>query len=257
MKRVLFFIYGVLSYAVGVAALLYLIAFIGDFGVPKTIDGISEMSTWKAISINLSLIMLFGLQHSIMARPKFKEKWTKIISPVVERSTYVLFTFFALIILFYFWQPLGGEVWNVSADSALFYTLYALFFMGWTILLLATFLINHFDLFGLRQVYLNLMNKPYTPLVFKERGLYKSVRHPIYTGLLLGFWCTPHMTISHLFLAVLWTVYIFYAISLEERDLINEWGEKYLEYKNRTGKVFPKFSKNIKPETEEVWISNK
>lgn len=243
MKRVVFFIYGVVSYAVGVLALLYLIAFMGNFIVPKTIDGTAEMSAWKAVGINLLLISLFGLQHSVMARPAFKKHWMKIISPVVERSTYVLFTFLALISLFYFWQPLGGKVWLVSSGSMLYYVLYGLFFTGWAILLLATFLINHFDLFGLRQVYLFLVGKEYSPLVFKERGLYKSVRHPIYSGLLLGFWCTPHMTVSHLFLAVLWTVYIFYAISLEERDLIAEWGDKYRDYKSRTGGVFPMLGK--------------
>lgn len=256
MKRVVFFIYGVASYAVGVFALLYLIAFMGDFLVPKTIDGIAEIFTWKAIGINLSLIALFGLQHSVMARPAFKKQWTKVISPVVERSTYVLFTFFALITLFYFWQPLGGEIWNVGSESMLYYVLYGLFFLGWAILLLATFLINHFDLFGLRQVYLFLIGKEYTPLAFKERGLYKSVRHPIYSGLLLGFWCTPHMTISHLFLAVMWTVYIFYAIGLEEHDLINEWGEKYKEYKSRTGGVFPRMSKKNKLVTNEALANN-
>lgn len=250
MKRILFFIYGVVSYSVGVFALLYLIAFLGDLFVPKTIDGIPMMSTWKAIGINLFLILLFGVQHSVMARPAFKKRWTKIISPVIERSTYVLFTFLALITLFYFWQPLGGEVWNVSSDSYLYNILYGMFFLGWVILFLATFLINHFDLFGLRQVYLNLIGKEYTPLVFKERGFYKSVRHPIYSGLLLGMWCTPHMTVSHLFLAVLWTVYVFYAIGLEERDLINEWGEKYQEYKNRTGGVFPLLFKKRKVETK-------
>ncbi|WP_420580541.1 methanethiol S-methyltransferase [Reichenbachiella sp.] len=252
MKRILFFIYGVASYAVGVFALLYLIAFLGDMVVPKTIDGPSMTSTWKAIGINLSLILLFSVQHSVMARLAFKKRWTQFVSPVVERSTYVLFTFFALITLFYFWQPLGGEVWNVASGSMLYNVLYGLFFSGWAILFSATFLINHFDLFGLRQVYLHLIGKDYTPLVFKEKGFYKSVRHPIYSGLLLGLWCTPHMTVSHLFLAVLWTVYVFYAINLEERDLIKEWGDKYQDYKNRTGSVFPKLSKKRAVSTKEA-----
>ena len=180
MKRLLLFIYGVVSYSVGVFALLYLIAFLGNMIVPKAIDGPATVPTWQAVVINIFLIALFGIQHSVMARPAFKEKWTKMISPVIERSTYVLFTFLALITLFYFWQPLGGEVWNVAPGTSLYYMLYGFFFLGWVILFLATFLINHFDLFGLRQVYLNLIGKEYTPLVFKERGFYKSVRHPIY-----------------------------------------------------------------------------
>jgi len=246
MKRISFFIYGVVSYFVGVFALLYLIAFLGDLVVPKTIDGTPQVPALQAILVNLSLVLLFGVQHSLMARPAFKKKWTQVISPVIERSTYVLFTFLALITLFYFWQPLGGEVWNVSSNHMLYYILYGMFFLGWVILFLATFLINHFDLFGLRQVYLNLIGKEYTSLVFKERGFYKSVRHPIYSGLLLGMWCTPHMTISHLFLAGLFTAYIFYAITLEEHDLIQEWGEKYQAYKNRTGGVFPRLFKKSK-----------
>ena len=243
MKRVLFFIYGVVSYALGVGTLVYLILFLGDMVVPITIDGTVQLPLWQAVLIDLGLVLLFGVQHSAMARPKFKAVWTRIVPEPIERSTYVLFTFLALGTLMYFWQPLGGEVWNVSDSSPLYYPIYGVFFLGWTILLLATFLINHFDLFGLRQVYLYLINKPYTPLVFKEKAFYKSVRHPIYTGVLIGMWFTPHMTLSHLFLAGLWTTYIFYAIGLEERDLINHWGDRYKEYIGRTGKVFPKFSK--------------
>ena len=244
MKRVLFFIYGVVSYGLGVATLLYLIAFMGDFSLaPKTIDGAATSTLWQSILINVMLIILFGMQHSVMARPWFKKQWTRMVPETIERSTYVLFTFLALGTLMYFWQPLGGQIWTIESGSILYSVMYTLFFAGWAMLLLATFLINHFDLFGLRQVWLNMVKKPYTKLVFKERAFYKSVRHPIYSGLLLGFWCTPNMTASHLFLTGLWTVYIFYAIGLEERDLINQWGDKYKEYMSRTGKVFPKFKK--------------
>ncbi len=253
MKRVLFFVYGVVAYTLGVATLVYLIAFIGDFSIaPKTIDGVATGGIWQSILINVLLIALFGIQHSTMARPWFKEQWTKVVPEPIERSTYVLFTFLALGNLMFFWQPLGGTVWTVAPGTVLYSLLYAFFFAGWGILLLATFLINHFDLFGLRQVWLYLMKKPYTKLVFKERAFYKSVRHPIYSGLLLGFWCTPNMTVSHLFLAGLWTFYIFYAITLEERDLLNQWGNKYREYMSRTGSVIPRFKKKTATKTNSV-----
>lgn len=241
MKRVLFFVYGIVSYMLGFFTLLYLIAFLGGFGVPKTIDGTPEMPMFTAIVINLTLIAIFGLQHSVMARPGFKEMWTQIVPKQIERSTYVLFTFFALGTLMFFWQPLGGQVWLIDSKSPMYLIMYGLFFTGWLILFLSTFLINHFDLFGVRQVYLQLLKKEYKPLIFKERVFYKAVRHPIYTGLLMGLWFTPNMTVSHLFLAVLFTAYVLYAITLEERDLINQWGEKYMEYKSRTGKLIPRF----------------
>lgn len=243
MKRVLFFIYGVIAYTLGVATLVYLIMFLGDFLVPVTIDGPLQVPLWQAVLTNFGLIVLFSLQHSVMARPKFKAGWTKIVPETIERSTYVLFTFLALSTLMFFWQPMGGEIWQIAKGTTIFYVVYGFFFLGWVMLLAATFLINHFDLFGLRQVYFNLIKKPYAPLIFKEKGFYKSVRHPIYSGVLMGLWFTPHMTVSHLFIAGLWTVYIFYAITLEERDLINLWGDKYKEYITRTGKVFPKFSR--------------
>ncbi|MFY0627690.1 MAG: hypothetical protein JXR07_15440 [Reichenbachiella sp.] len=243
MKRVLFFIYGVVSYALGVGTLVYLILFLGDLIVPITIDGAVQAPLWQAVITNVGLILLFALQHSVMARPKFKASWTKIVPEPIERSTYVLFTFIALSSLMYFWEPMGGEIWKISDSSPFFILIYGMFFLGWTILLLATFLINHFDLFGLRQVYLNLIKKPYTPLVFKERAFYKSIRHPIYSGIMMGMWFTPHMTVSHFFLAGLWTAYIFYAIGLEEKDLLNAWGDKYRAYMGRTGKIFPKISK--------------
>lgn len=241
MKRIMFFVYGVVSYLLGFCTLLYLIAFLGGFGVPKTIDGTPELPLFIAMLINLSLVVIFGLQHSIMARPKFKEIWTHIVPKCIERSTYVLFTFFALGLLMYLWQPLGGQIWLINSSNSMYLIVYGLFFTGWLILFLSTFLINHFDLFGLRQVYLQLLKKEYVPLIFKERVFYKSVRHPIYTGVLMGLWFTPNMTVSHLFLAILFTAYVLYAITLEERDLINQWGEDYLDYKSRTGSLVPKF----------------
>ena len=188
---------------------------------------------------NILLVAIFGLQHSLMARPAFKQKWTRFVAKPVERSTYLLFTFFALGLLMWQWEPVGGVVWSVAADSPVYWAFYTVFALGWMVLFTASFLINHFDLFGLRQVYLYMINKPYAPLVFKEKLFYKSFRHPIYTGLVMGIWFTPNMTISHLFLAVLLTGYILYAITLEERDLINEWGEKYTSYMERTGGLLP------------------
>jgi protein-S-isoprenylcysteine O-methyltransferase Ste14 len=231
------FVYGVACYLAFFATFLYAIGFIGNFWVPKSMDSGPQMPLSSALAINLALLGLFAVQHSVMARPWFKAAWTKIVPEPVERSTYVLFSSLALILLFWKWQPLGGVVWSVDgmAERLALNTLYAL---GWITILVATFLINHFDLFGLRQVWLYLVGKPYTGLPFATPGLYRYVRHPLYVGWFLVFWAAPVMTVTHLIFAVATTAYILIAIQFEERDLMRIHGE-YAEYRRRVPMVLP------------------
>jgi methanethiol S-methyltransferase len=237
MKRWLIFIYGVVSYATFFATFLYAIGFIGNFGVPKSIDSARETSLGIALAINAALLGVFAIQHSVMARPAFKGWWTRIIPQAAERSTYTLLSSVALIALFAFWEPIGGIVWSVESpvSQALIYGAYA---FGWLLVLVSTFLINHFDLFGLRQVWLQLRGRPYTPLQFKTPVLYRYVRHPLYVGWFFAFWSTPTMTVAHLVFALATTAYILIAIQLEERDLIAEHPE-YAQYRKRVPMLVP------------------
>ncbi len=245
IKKLTIFGYGIFSYAVFFATFLYAIGFIGDFGVPKTIDGTVQMPLAQALLINVALLGLFAIQHSVMARPAFKRRWTKIVPQEAERSTYVLFSSLALIVLFAGWQPLGGVVWTVTNPiaTAALYTAYA---FGWSLVLVSTFLINHFDLFGLRQVWLQLRGTEYTPLKFATPGLYKMVRHPLYTGWLFAFWATPNMTVAHLVFALLSTAYILAAIPFEERDLA-EFHPQYKAYKRKVPMLFPTLRRRNRP----------
>jgi protein-S-isoprenylcysteine O-methyltransferase Ste14 len=237
LGRATAFLYGVFCYVAFLATFLYAVGFLGNFGVPKTIDSGREMPLGSALAINLALLGLFAVQHSVMARPWFKRAWTRIVPTVVERSTYVLFSSVALIVLFWKWEPMGGVVWSVDS-------LYgrgiidALYVMGWLLVLVATFLINHFDLFGLRQVWFYLKGEPYKPLKFGTPGLYKLVRHPLYVGWLMVFWSAPVMTVAHLVFALMTTAYILVAIQFEERDLIRIHRE-YVEYKKRVPMLIP------------------
>jgi protein-S-isoprenylcysteine O-methyltransferase Ste14 len=237
MKRLAIFAYGLVCYAVFFATFLYAVGFIGNLWVPKAIDSPREVSVGAALLVNLGLLALFAVQHSVMARPAFKRWWTRIVPEAAERSTYVLFSSLALIVLFWFWQPMGGLIWDVSAPwgVVLMYWLYA---AGWALLLYCTFLIDHFDLFGLRQVWLQLVGKPCPPLNFKTPWLYQQVRHPLYIGWLMIIWATPTMTVAHLVFAVMSTAYILVGIQLEERDLINAHPE-YAEYRKRVPMLLP------------------
>lgn len=241
MKRIIFFSYGVISYAIFFVTFLYAIGFIGNFAVPKTIDGIPEVSLGAALLINTLLLGVFAIQHSVMARPTFKKWWTRIVPMEIERSTYVLLSSIALIALFVFWQPMGGVIWNVTSPAGQV-VLYTLFGFGWALVLVATFLINHFDLFGLRQVTLQLVNKPYTDLQFNTPWLYKYVRHPLYVGWFFAFWATPTMTVTHLVFAVATTAYILIAIQLEERNLVEAHPE-YRAYREQVPMIIPSFSR--------------
>lgn len=238
MKKILFFLYGVLSYLIFFGTFLYAIGFVSALVVPKHIDSIPVTPLGNALLINAALLTLFALQHSVMARPAFKRWWTKFIPEPVERSTYVLLASMCLILLFWFWQPLGGVIWDVkSATTRLL--LQALSMTGFTIVLVSTFLINHFDLFGLRQVWLYVNGRPYEPLPFRTPVFYKYVRHPLYFGFLVAFWSTPTMTVAHLFFAVMTTGYILTAIQFEERDLVKHFGEQYAGYKRSAPMLIP------------------
>lgn len=241
-KRVLFFAYGVFSYLVFFGTFLYAIGFIGNFGVPTTLDGASDGSFWMNLLINTGLLTLFAVQHSIMARKWFKDWWTRVVPQPLERSTYVLFSSLALILLFLLWQPMGGAVWSVENPIGR-YVIYALFAFGWALVLVSTFLINHFDLFGLRQVWFYLRGKPYENLKFGTPALYRIVRHPLYVGWFFAFWMTPTMTFAHLLFSVATTAYILLAIQFEERDLVREHGASYENYRREVPMLVPFFKK--------------
>ena len=239
MKRLAIFVYGIASYAVFFATFLYAIAFIGNLpGIPRSIDGAPLLPAPQALAIDLLLLTLFAVQHSLMARPAFKALWTRIIPASAERSTYVLFSSLALMLLFRFWQPLGGQVWSLQSTAGQV-LMYAGFAFGWALVLYSTFLINHFDLFGLRQVWLHLRGQPYTALPFKTPGAYRLVRHPLYVGWFFAIWCIPQMTVTHMLFALVTAAYIVAAISLEEHDLIEAHPE-YQSYRQRVPKLLPR-----------------
>jgi protein-S-isoprenylcysteine O-methyltransferase Ste14 len=236
-SRIAAFIYGVTCYLVFLATFLFAIGFIGNFGVPKSIDSGAQIPFSHALAINVALLGVFAIQHSVMARQWFKAAWTRIVPASVERSTYVLFSSLALILLFWKWEPMGGVIWSVQNNVGRI-ALYGSYAIGCLIVLYATFLINHFDLFGLRQVWLRLCGMEYTPLKFGTPALYRFVRHPLYVGWLLVFWSAPVMTVAHMVFTVATTAYILLAIRWEERDLVKVHPE-YKEYRQRVPMIVP------------------
>jgi protein-S-isoprenylcysteine O-methyltransferase Ste14 len=239
MKRWLVLLYGVANYLLFLGVFLYAVGFIGGFAVPRGIDRPVSSPLLEAVAVNLLLLLLFGLQHSVMARPAFKQWWTRLVPTPIERSTYVLFSNLALGLLFWQWRPMGGIVWDVQ-QPALRAGVWCLFGAGWLIVLLSTALINHFDLFGLRQVWLYFRGRSYTSLPFATPGLYRLVRHPLYVGWLTVFWAVPTMGLAHLAFAAGMTAYILIAIRFEERDLSGFYGERYEAYRRHVPMFIPR-----------------
>jgi protein-S-isoprenylcysteine O-methyltransferase Ste14 len=251
IKRILFFAYGSLSYLIFLGTFLYAICFIGNFGVPRTLDGAPSGPLGISFAIDAGLLALFAVQHSVMARKWFKDWWIRIVPSTLERSTYVLLSSLALILLFWQWRPLGGVIWSVD-DPAGRLVLRLLFAFGWGLLLLSTFMINHFDLFGMRQVWLYLLGRPYQTLQFVTPGPYRLVRHPLYVGWLFAFWMTPVMTLAHLLFSVATTAYILLAIQFEERDLVRDHGESYEEYRRSVPMLVPFVGKRRSDRASEI-----
>jgi protein-S-isoprenylcysteine O-methyltransferase Ste14 len=230
-------LYGSVCYAAFFATFLYAVGFLGNLIVPKGIDSGEPATLGASLAVNLGLLALFAVQHSVMARPAFKRWWTRFVPEPVERSTYVLATSLVLMLLFWLWRPMPAVVWN--AEGALRLALWGLFWIGWLTVLVSTFLVDHFDLFGLRQVYLHATGRPYTPVGFRTIGLQKWVRHPIMLGFLIAFWATPTMSQGHLLFAAVTTVYILLAIQLEERDLVSFHGDAYRDYRRQVRMLVP------------------
>ncbi len=237
-KRIAVFAFGVVSYGVFFLTFVYAIGFIGNLYVPNSMDSPARMSFGPALVIDALLLLMFAVQHSVMARPAFKELLTRFIPAAAERSIYVLCSSLLLVALFAWWQPIGGVVWNVTNPVARD-AINTVFGFGFALVFVATLLINHFDLFGLRQVALYLVGKPYTYLEFRTPLFYRYVRHPLYVGWLIAFWATPTMTGAHLLFAVLTSAYMLTAIRWEERDLVIVHGSKYRDYQKRVPKLIP------------------
>lgn len=238
MGRAIALLYGLICYVIFFVTFLYAIGFVGDLVVPKGIDTGTPGPVIEAVIVDVILMGLFAIQHSVMARPWFKHWWTRFVPPSVERSTYVLFASLLLLLLYWQWQPMTGTVWSVS-EPAWRTILWVVFAIGWGIVLLSTFMIDHFDLFGLNQVFLNWRGQKRPAPAFEEPGFYKLVRHPIMLGFIIAFWATPEMTTGHALFAAVTTAYILIAVQLEERDLMAMLGDAYVTYRNRVPALIP------------------
>ncbi|SDS86128.1 methanethiol S-methyltransferase [Bradyrhizobium canariense] len=238
MPRFIGFLYGLVAYFAFFGTILYAIGFVGGYAVPKTIDSGQESSVTEALAVNLLLMSLFAVQHSVMARKQFKEWWTQYVPKPVERSTYVLFASLCLMLLFWQWRPMPAIVWQISEPDVAV-TVATLSLGGWVIVFTSTFLINHFELFGLHQVTNNLTGHEMPPPRFRTPLYYNFVRHPIYLGFIIAFWAAPTMTVGHLLFAAVTTAYIFVGIFLEEHDLVEMFGDEYRQYKQRVSMLLP------------------
>lgn len=239
MSRIAIFLYGVIAYLVFFAVFLYAIGFIGGFFTPTILDGAPRTSLITALAVDVGLLAAFAVQHSGMARPAFKRWWKQIVPEEAERSTYVLMSSLALAALYVFWEPIGGVIWSFAGTARLW--IVGVYVFGWGLLLYTTFLIDHFDLFGLKQVWRRLGNKVYRAPAFRTPALYKLVRHPLYVGWLVIFWAAPVMTVAHLVFALITTAYILIAIRWEEKDLVTAYGAVYTDYRDRTPMLIPRF----------------
>jgi len=237
MNKVLGVAFGLAAYVIFLFSFLYAVGFVGNFIVPKSIDSGVDTNLVTAVVIDLLLLGAFAIQHSVMARPAFKAAWTRLVSPSIERSIYVLVSSLLLLLLFWQWRPLPQTIWEVhGATSAV---LMVLFWLGWLVVLLSTFMISHFDLFGLRQVLLNMQGKAYALPPFTTRGFYRFVRHPIMIGFIVAFWAAPAMTLGHLIFALATTGYILIGIQFEEHDLANALGDAYRQYREKVPMLLP------------------
>jgi protein-S-isoprenylcysteine O-methyltransferase Ste14 len=243
MRRWIYLACGVACHALFLATYALMACFVGNLGIGWSIDSLPAASPpLLALAVDLGLLCLFAIPHSIMARPAFKSAWTRLVPEPIERSTYVLFSNILMLALMAFWQPLGGSVWNIEqpAGRAL---LWGLFGAGWLMVPLASLMIDHFDLFGTRQVWLHFRGRPYQPLPFRTRALYRAIRHPLYVGWALAFWATPTMSAGHLLFATVLTLYMALAVRIEERDLIRQLGKAYEEYRQRVPMFVPRIAR--------------
>lgn len=252
MKKTIFLLYGIIAYVIFFATFCYAVGFVSTLFVPKHIDSVPQSPLSYALLVNAGLLLLFAVQHSVMARPAFKRWWTKFVPEPIERSTYVLLASVCLLLLFQYWQPMGGVIWQVESETFQI-VLKSLCLLGFGIVLISTFLINHFDLFGLRQVWLYFIGKNYEQLPFRTPFFYKYVRHPLYLGFMIAFWSTPTMTVAHLFFALMTTGYMLTAIQFEENDLVKHFGAKYQAYRHSAPMLIPfikfKKSKKVHPQS--------
>jgi protein-S-isoprenylcysteine O-methyltransferase Ste14 len=241
MQRHVFFVYGVVCHLLFLVVFAYMVCFVGNLLVPKSIDTTTEGGIGGALAINLTLLGIFALQHSVMARPAFKRMWTRFVPQVIERSTYVLISCAVTVLLMWQWRGIDVVMWEVQQPIARA-ALWALFAVGWVLVPVVTLLINHFDLFGSRQVWLHLRGREYESLPFREPLFYRHVRHPLYIGWAIAFWATPTMTAGHLLFAVVLTGYMALAARIEERDLVGHFGHEYEDYRRRVPMFVPRMT---------------